>query len=414
MVKKISYLLSLLLFTYGFVTSQIISPNGYYVSGNNVYNGTKNQVYFKGVNRPSLEWNSLGQKFVKEDIKSIAGSCANIVRLPLNQDFWLKNTNNYQTTLDTVIKWCLAEKLNVILDLHWSQKNNVNTTAGQQQHADEISLNFWYKVASKYKSNGKLLFELYNEPNSITWDQVINGGINNNGTVDPADDWKMAGYQQLYDTLRAAGAKNLVIVGGNNWTFDLSYYESHPIKGYNIMYATHCYPFSNKLSNNWYKWTGMAKKYPVIATEFGPSANLNTQYVQEVVDTLTKLHGHYTAWAWWAFSNAQNSMWNSFDPTKGLYDSTFYGKWFFRLLKKECPGLITSVNTIEQTNKPQVYPNPVHDYLYINPNKSNWSLFRLDGIVIKSGNESSIDVSFLANGIYILVSDEKRFKIVKY
>lgn len=391
--------------------AQDYAPNGYYVQGNHIFDSNGDMIQFKGVNRPSLEWNSKGVKLIKADIENISKTCANIVRIPLNQDFWLKNTNNYQNFVDQVVGWCMEYKLHVILDLHWSQKNDPNLTAAQQYHADEISLDFWYKLASKYKTNGKILFELYNEPHKITWDQIVNGGMHNNDTPnDPNDDWQMIGYQQLYDTVRASGAKNLIIVGGNNWTFDLSHYETNPIDGFNIMYAVHCYPFSNKLSNNWFQWTGVARKHPVFMTEFGPAALTDNKYLNELVDTMNVLGVHWTAWAWFTFNT--NSMWSSFDPSTQSYVSTAYGQWVFETLAKDCPGIITSASGAKEDSESNFFPNPTNGLVHFN-HETKYQLMDAFGTVLLEGKSDMLNVSDLPLGVYYLVLDNKVNKLLK-
>ena len=104
----------------------------------------------------------------------------------------------------------------------------------QQVMADINSKTFWTEVATRYKGDGRVLFELYNEPHDVPWTTWQKGGTTGSG-------WEVVGMQQLYDAVRAAGADNLVIVGGLNWAFDLSGVATNRIAGYNIVYATHPY-----------------------------------------------------------------------------------------------------------------------------------------------------------------------------
>ncbi len=36
--------------------------------------------------------------------------------------------------------------------------------------ADQNSVTFWADVANKYKGDGRVIFELYNEPPDVSWD----------------------------------------------------------------------------------------------------------------------------------------------------------------------------------------------------------------------------------------------------
>src|SRR5262249_52406435 len=127
-----------------------------------------------------------------------------------------KYVSNYQGTIDQAIQWAHQAGLDVILDLHWSDRGDLTTQSpAQQRMADTNSITFWTDVAGKYKGDGRVLFELYNEPHDIIWDVWQNGGPSGDG-------FTVAGMQQLYDAVRGAGADNLVIVGGINWAYDLT------------------------------------------------------------------------------------------------------------------------------------------------------------------------------------------------
>ncbi len=100
--------------------------------------------------------------------------------------------------------------------------------------ADTNSITFWSQVASIYKNDGRVLFELYNEPHDIPWTVWKSGGMTSGG-------WIAAGMQQLYDAVRAAGADNLAVIGGLNFAYDLSGVPANRISGYNILYVTNPY-----------------------------------------------------------------------------------------------------------------------------------------------------------------------------
>ena len=63
----------------------------------------------------------------------------------------------------------------------------------------------------------------------------------------------------------------------------------------------------------------------------------------------------------------------------------------------------SSADVIELSNNLKVYPNPANDVLNISANGevSNVVIYTLDGKVLKTSNESTIDVSNLISGMYI-------------
>src|SRR5206468_5653323 len=98
-----------------------------------------------------------------------------------------------------------------LLDLHTSVTNDC-TAAERQAMADATyAPAFWSQVAARYKTNPMVAFDLYNEPHDISDAVWRNGGTATYKSVS----FKAAGMQQLYDTVRAAGANNLVSISGN-------------------------------------------------------------------------------------------------------------------------------------------------------------------------------------------------------
>ena len=72
----------------------VTAPGGYYTNGASVCSADGTAHLFHGVDRPSLEWNSSGQwnnseGIPRSDFAAIATWHANVVRISLNQDFWL-------------------------------------------------------------------------------------------------------------------------------------------------------------------------------------------------------------------------------------------------------------------------------------------------------------------------------------
>ena len=74
-------------------------------------------------------------------------------------------------------------------------------------------------------------------------------------------------------------------------------------------------------------------------------------------------------------------------------------------------------NKIITANKPttpsiNIYPNPTSDVVYISQN-SEYILYTLEGIVIKKGKGSYVDLSTEKEGYYIIEIDGKKYKVIK-
>jgi endoglucanase len=310
-----------------------MAPGGYYTQGASVCTADGKPHLFNGVDRPSLEFTNTGQwnglsGIPASDFQAMASWRANAVRIATNQDFWLSGATlydpNYPATIAKAVHDAEAAGLDVILDLHWSDCGNLKvpslagqnrsdttTVSGQQIMADVNSVQFWKEVATMFKDDGHVLFELYNEPNGVPWSEWLSGG--NSVAACPT-----VGMQALYNAVRmpapaGAGAQNLVILGGLSYAFDLSQVQNYPIAGaYNLMYATHPYP-TNDSESDWASSFGYltdGNLAPVIATEFGDTTtNCRGQWDTDLINFSATNKMSWTAWAWWATGPSNpNSM----------------------------------------------------------------------------------------------------------
>ena len=277
-------------------TDTSVAPGGYYVSGNRIYDENDQVHVFRGVDRPSLEWNSSGENVSAADMNLMASWNANVVRVALNQGFWLEGSvvydPGYRDRIDQVVQWAENAGMDVILDLHWSDKGNLGQWPGQQRMADQNSQSFWASVADRYKDDGRVLFELYNEPHDVPWSVWLDGG-------DSGDGFQVVGMQTLYDTVRDAGADNLVLVGGLHYAYYLDGVPDHRVEGYNIVYTTHPYDFPDKQPAVWTDdWGFLADTDPIFVTEFG-SFNCNGGYAQQLINYAEQRGLSWSAWAWY-------------------------------------------------------------------------------------------------------------------
>lgn len=313
-----------------------IAPHGYYTNGSQVCTSTGQSHVFQGVDRDTYEFTPEGDNISLQDFQAIARWHANVVRIATNQDYWLTQaalySSDYQSNIVQAVSWAEQAGLEVILDLHWSDRGDLSVStqggptntpgnSGQQPMADANSVEFWREVATQFAGDGHVFFELYNEPNGISWNAWLNGGM-----VDVNGTYTAVGMQELYDTVRATGANNLVIIGGLNFAFDLSGVVNYPVRGYNIMYATHPY-ISKGTPASWtsyFEYLSINNIAPVIATEFGDTTmNCNGTFDEELITSAAQpnVHMSWTAWAWYPDGcsfPALISDWN--------YDTTLQGQ----------------------------------------------------------------------------------------
>src|ERR1035437_10119353 len=122
---------------------------------------------------------------------------------------------------------------------------HIGLAIGQGLMADyPRSIEFWSQVAARFANNPLVAFDLYNEPHDISNQVWFNGETVPTYSIFP---YQTTGIQQLYDAVRATGARNLVLVSGNNWT------NTPPatlVRGSNIAYEVHGYTCPHSPSPN--------------------------------------------------------------------------------------------------------------------------------------------------------------------
>lgn len=276
-------------------------------------------TYLRGINRDGMEQNaSFGAwpdnrttaPYDVVDIQKIRSYNVNVVRVPLGSEFWLANQPPcmehdpaYVQAVDDMVNWITSLHMLAILDLHTEVPPGTVVCPGWGYELREPApasnaIAFWQQVANRYKSNPLVAFELYNEPHDITNSTWLNGGGLVASFMAPlllsGTPYGPTGMQQLYDTVRATGATNLVFIDGNNYASDPSPIENDPVKGTNIVYAQHIYTCpqlptllcSVDPSPAVKLWSTVRAHYPVVVTEFGwpdaTSATFNQNAVNDV------------------------------------------------------------------------------------------------------------------------------------
>ena len=245
--------------------------------------------------RPSLEWNPEGEKLSINDFTNMRQWGANVIRIDLNQNYWFASgpvteKGSYKQIINAMVYYAIENKMAVILDLHWTENGR------QSSMANKKSIEFWQQVATDYKNFGTVMFELFNEPVNIDKNVWLHGDKNS-----------YAGYQQLYDAVRNAGAENICIINGLDWGYTLNFInDAFQVKGYNIVYGAH--PYNRTTFDNNFEY--VLGRYPLIFTEFGVNQdfyfpNAYRPVFRAILDFANQHQISYTGFAWWVDENPQ-------------------------------------------------------------------------------------------------------------
>jgi len=271
------------------------------VQGNQFITEEREVIIFKGLDASDPNKLEKDGHWDQEYFRQIKSWDANMVRFPIHPRAWRERGKEaYLELLDRGIEMARKEGLYVILD--WHSIGNLRSEIYQHPRYDTTkkeTFKFWIEMAQRYGNNSNVaMFELFNEPTlwsgkfgTCTWNQ-----------------WKEI-IEELIIIVRANGAKNIPIVAGFNWAYDLTEVMENPINAEGIAYVSHPYP--QKREQPWEsKWEAdfghVADKYPVILTEIGycgeedKGAHIpvisDASYVKAITDYAAKKGISYCVW----------------------------------------------------------------------------------------------------------------------
>ena len=165
----------------------------------------------------------------------------NVVRAAIGvgpDNSYLQNPDFAIEKLTNVIEGAIKEGIYVIVDFH-----------SHDIHSNEAKA-FFTHVAQKYGKHPNIIYEIFNEPDNESWEEV------------------KAYSEDLIKTIRAIDPNNIILVGSPHWCQDIHLVAEDPILGQtNIMYTMHFYAGTHK------KWlrdrtdAAIAKGIPVFVSE---------------------------------------------------------------------------------------------------------------------------------------------------
>lgn len=297
-------------------------PSRLHASGNQIVNADGSIFLLKGLMPPDPARLHSENKFSQGFFFGMRETGANVIRIPVHPENWVHDKDYLWRYLDPIVTWAGGSNMYVIIDWHYI--GNVATGAGPQMpdidiKPKDLTLEFWRLIASYFRDVPNVIFEIFNEPQSIG-----------------AEEWR-SNAVEIIQAIREQGASQLVVVGGIDYGKDLSWVIEHPIDDENIAYASHIYPAHSGYS--WQHWFGtVAEKYPVLVTEWGfMDENRNSSQSYLAGDQIT--YGE----PFLEYLNARNIGWVAcwYDDewlppmfTEGWMSYTRYGEFVMQQLKK--------------------------------------------------------------------------------
>ena len=241
------------------------------VKENRIINSNGKSIIFKGLMPADPARLHNLNKFNKKFFVKIKRTGANIVRIPVHPENWVKDKDYLWRYLDPIVKWAGELDMYVIIDWHYI--GNISNGVGQnmpdiETSPQRLTSSFWNKTSAYFREAPHVLFEIYNEPASISNTKWIKNA------------------NRIINIIRINGEEQIIIVGGTQYGKNISWARDKKIKDNNIVYASHIFPTHQE--STWNYFFGeiakeIAKMYPVLITEWGfideDSSKTNKSYL---------------------------------------------------------------------------------------------------------------------------------------
>ncbi len=311
-----------------------------HVSGNHVVTAAGASYRLLGVNRSSGEfaciqgrgmWDAPADQAAVDAMKSWN---VHAVRIPLNEECWLGTADvpaggttgaAYQQAVKDWVNLLVTNGINPILDLHWTFGqysgpgagcSDVKATCQKPMPDTQFTPMFWSQVATVFKGNNAVIFDLFNEPfpdfaNNFSNPTAAWTCLRDGGTCTGIG-YPVAGMQSLVNAVRATGATNIIMVPGIAFTNDLSQWLTfRPTDSTgNLIGSWHSYNFNVCVTQScWDSTIGtVARQTPVMIGEIGQNTCAH-DYIDQLMAWADGNGLGYAAWTWnaWGLCNSSGN-----------------------------------------------------------------------------------------------------------
>ena len=252
----------------------------------------------------------------KRDIDSLAAWGFNSIRLPMHYNLYtpaIENEKNGQITwldegfimTDNLLKWCAANKIYLILDLHAAPGGQGKDAAISDYDESKPSLwestanqdkmvALWQKLAKRYKDNPWIGgYDIINEPN---WNFT---GTSQNGCDEKSNAPLRALLIRITKAIREVDSNHLIFIEGNCW--GNNYNGVFPLWDENLALSFHKYWNTNDQATI-QTMLDYRNQYnvPIWLGESGENSNV---WFKEAISLVEK---NNIGWAFWPMKKIEN------------------------------------------------------------------------------------------------------------
>ena len=289
-----------------------VSQNGFLsVKGTSLVNQHGREIILRGV---SFGWHNFWPQFYSENTVSWLKEdwkCG-VVRAAIGVELEGAYIDNPQAALDclyAVVDAAIKNDMYVLIDWH-----------SHSIKLDEAKA-FFQVVAEKYKDYPNIIYEIFNEPEKLSWSEI------------------KPYSEEVIQTIRTIDKRNIILVGTPTWSQDVDVAANNPVTGYdNLMYVLHFYAAThgdlliNKAN------AALQKGLPVFVSECaGMEATgngpVNMQAWQKWLQWMNEHHISWIAWSIAAKNETCSMIRDASSPVSGWKESDL--KEWGQIVRKE-------------------------------------------------------------------------------
>ncbi|MCQ6958945.1 glycoside hydrolase family 5 protein [Mucilaginibacter aquariorum] len=246
-IKALLVLIGLVTGTVSFAQNPVAINGALTVRGNKIINKNGVPPQLRGI---SLSWSLWGgKKYYNPAVIDwlVSDFKASIIRASMGvqpDHGYLQEPERQKKMIITVVDEAIKQGVYVLID--WHDHNG-------HLHIPQ-SKAFFAEMAKKYKGVPNVIYEIWNEPERISWDTVKNYSV------------------QLIAEIRKYDPDNLIVVGSPKWDQDVDVAAASPVTGFkNIAYSFHFYATDPNHQDGLRAKADKAIKMglPLIVTEWG-------------------------------------------------------------------------------------------------------------------------------------------------
>jgi len=281
-----------------------VAVNGHLkVEGTQLVNEKGQPIVLRGV---SFGWHNLWPRFYNKKAVSwvVKDWKCSVVRASMGlaiEDNYLENPQFALQCVNNVVEGAIKNGIYVLIDFHSHKK-----------HTEEAK-KFFEMMAQKYKDCPNVIYEIWNEPDYYSWEEVKEYS------------------EEVISTIRAIDKDNIILVGSPHWDQDIDAVAANPIQGQsNIMYTMHFYAGTHKQWLRDRTDAAIEKGIPIFVSECaGMEASGNGPIDETEWNAyINWMESQKISWIAWSVSDKDESC------SMLIPRASSYGEWKDDVLKK--------------------------------------------------------------------------------